>query len=73
MVEKAGIEKTEDYAPVVREKFPVRQIILFGSFAKGTQNIDSDIDIAIVLKKNPITFCKLKPNYSNSEEVSIFV
>lgn len=36
------------YIAVVKENYNVVAIILFGSYAKGTENIDSDIDIAIV-------------------------
>ena len=34
------------------EKFNPLAIILFGSFSRGTQNAESDIDIAIVEKNN---------------------
>ena len=34
------------------EKFNPLAIILFGSFSRGTQNAESDIDIAIVAKNN---------------------
>lgn len=36
------------YAGLIRNKFNPKQIILFGSYAKGTFNNDSDIDIAVV-------------------------
>lgn len=40
------------YATLLRnEGLPLQKIILFGSFSKGSQKDDSDIDIAIVLKK----------------------
>ena len=32
----------------IKKKYNVEAIILFGSYAKGTQNEDSDIDIAII-------------------------
>jgi predicted nucleotidyltransferase len=35
---------------VILEKVPTEQIWLFGSFAYGTPNKDSDIDIYIVMK-----------------------
>lgn len=38
----------ERYAEETKKHFNVSSIILFGSYAKGTENEDSDIDIAIV-------------------------
>ena len=38
------------FADAVKLKFNYTQIILFGSYAKGNFNEDSDIDIAIVFK-----------------------
>jgi len=42
------IEKVQDYANVVRERFDYKKIILFGSYAKDNFNDNSDIDIAVV-------------------------
>ena len=40
------------YAALIRnEGLPLEKIILFGSFSKGNQKEDSDIDIAVILKK----------------------
>lgn len=36
------------YIEIVSENYDVIAIILFGSYAKGTQRKDSDIDIAII-------------------------
>jgi uncharacterized protein len=36
------------YAGLIKTMFNPQQIILFGSYAKGTYNADSDIDIAVV-------------------------
>jgi predicted nucleotidyltransferase len=44
--EAINIAKT--YAGLIKNKFNPQQIILFGSYAKGTYNDDSDIDIAVV-------------------------
>jgi predicted nucleotidyltransferase len=38
------------YADVVKSKYDFVKIILFGSYAKGNYNEDSDIDIAVILK-----------------------
>lgn len=44
--EIAGI--VEKYTSIVKENYNVIAIILFGSYAKGTEHKDSDIDIAII-------------------------
>ncbi len=36
------------YIDEIKKHYNVSEIILFGSYAKGTQNEDSDIDIAII-------------------------
>jgi len=53
MVEKsinnrAIMEIVQKYVEKIRENYNVYAIILFGSYAKGTEHEDSDIDIAII-------------------------
>lgn len=36
------------YAEAIEKKFSYKQIFLFGSYARGNQNPDSDIDIAVI-------------------------
>jgi predicted nucleotidyltransferase len=36
------------FSEIVKSKFDFQKIILFGSYTKGNQNNDSDIDVAIV-------------------------
>ncbi len=38
----------DKYIAIVKENYNVVAIILFGSYAKGTEHEDSDIDIAII-------------------------
>lgn len=38
----------QDYIEKVCENYKIEAIILFGSYAKGTEHKDSDIDIAII-------------------------
>jgi tRNA nucleotidyltransferase (CCA-adding enzyme) len=45
-----AIKAAQEYANVVRKRWDCDQIILFGSYAKGTFHKDSDIDIAVVMK-----------------------
>lgn len=54
MVAKAIIETVREYAEVVRNRFPVKRVILYGSFARGTQRPDSDIDVAVVFESLPV-------------------
>ena len=46
------INIVEKYIDIVSKKFNVKEVYIFGSYAKGTNNEDSDIDIAIILDSN---------------------
>lgn len=39
------------YASVIKTNIDCKQIYLFGSYAKGTNREESDIDIAVILKE----------------------
>lgn len=41
-------EAISKYIEKIKEYYNVDAVILFGSYAKGTQTLDSDIDIAII-------------------------
>ena len=43
-------EIAKKFAQKVAEKYDCVSVILFGSYAKGTNNENSDIDIAVILK-----------------------
>jgi predicted nucleotidyltransferase len=45
-----AINIAQKYAGVVKANYNYSKIILFGSYAKGNFNDDSDIDIAVILK-----------------------
>lgn len=47
-VNKEIIESIMRYVEKIKEYYNIEAIILFGSYAKGTENEDSDIDVAIV-------------------------
>ncbi len=38
------------FAKAVKTKYDYKRIILFGSYAKGNNKIESDIDIAVIFK-----------------------
>ena len=42
------MESIKKYIEKISHYYKIEAIILFGSYAKGTQNEDSDIDIAII-------------------------
>ena len=44
------IDIVNEFALKVVEKYDCVGIVLFGSYAKGSYHIDSDIDIAVILK-----------------------
>ncbi len=50
MDKNEAIKIAQRYADFINKKFQVVNVILFGSFAKGTNHINSDIDLAIVFK-----------------------
>lgn len=52
------IDKLIDYSKALRKQITVKRIILYGSFARGTAEKDSDIDIAVVVEKLPVDFLK---------------
>lgn len=53
MVDSTIVEMLQEYARVICSQFPIRRVVLFGSFVKGTQTEGSDIDVAVVFKKAP--------------------
>jgi predicted nucleotidyltransferase len=48
MVERAQIKK---FSRAVAQKFHPRKIILFGSYAYGRPNADSDVDLLVVMSR----------------------
>ena len=47
-IKKEIVDIVNKYIAIVKENYDVVAIILFGSYAKGTEHEDSDIDIAVV-------------------------
>lgn len=46
------IKIVKQYIDVVSKKFNIKEVYVFGSYAKGTNNEDSDIDIAVILEED---------------------
>jgi predicted nucleotidyltransferase len=51
MDKKEVIEKVRKYTRIVKKHFPVKMVILFGSYCTGQAREDSDIDVAVVVDK----------------------
>ena len=49
MDKKDAVRIATKFAHAVNEKYKYSKVILFGSYAKGSYNEDSDIDIAVIL------------------------
>ncbi len=48
IIDREIMESINRYIEKISKYYKIEAIILFGSYAKGTQNEDSDIDIAII-------------------------
>lgn len=55
MDKKQVKQLVEDYAKIVVQNMIVTKIILYGSYAKGTFNKDSDIDVAVVVPRTSLS------------------
>jgi len=49
IIDESIMEIVKKYVDVILSNYNVKAIILFGSYAKGTNHNDSDIDIAVVI------------------------
>ncbi len=60
------VKKIESLKPILKEQFKVESIGIFGSYTKGTQRKDSDIDILVEFEESAdlslLDFIKLE-NY----------
>jgi uncharacterized protein len=51
MGKNEAIEKVKKYADTIISEFNPNMIVLFGSYAKGTEKENSDIDVAVIVDK----------------------
>jgi predicted nucleotidyltransferase len=69
MTTLADIQATlRQYLPQVQQKYRVRQLGIFGSFVRGEQTENSDIDLLVEFDPNArfglLTFCQLENDLS---------
>jgi len=50
-MDREVVDKVRRYADIVRKEMPVKMVILYGSYARGLENLASDIDVAVVVDK----------------------
>ena len=50
-MDRTIIKSIKKFAELVSREFAVKKIILYGSYAKGTPNENSDIDVAVILDR----------------------
>ena len=50
MDKREAIEIARTYIDLISNRYDIKETFLFGSYAKGTNHDDSDIDIAVVVK-----------------------
>jgi predicted nucleotidyltransferase len=51
MDKESVVRLAQRYSDLVRRYLPVKQVLLYGSYAKGTALPDSDIDIAVIVDR----------------------
>lgn len=61
-------QKLREYLPQIKEKYQIEKIGIFGSYVKGEQTENSDVDLLIEFTPQArfglITFCELENNLS---------
>lgn len=54
------IEIIDWYSPILRQKFGIRSLCIFGSVARNEQKTDSDIDICVDMEAKMFLVVQLK-------------
>ena len=63
------IEKLRMLKPILKEKFGIEEFVIFGSAARGNDNKESDIDIAVIRAKKKNYFELLEAKYFLMEKL----
>ena len=61
MDKREAINKVRAYKLLLQDYFKLEKVYLFGSYAKGTQGQDSDIDVAVVVRQADSDFFTANP------------
>jgi predicted nucleotidyltransferase len=61
MGKREVIKKLVKYKLLISSHFDVDKVILFGSYARGTQKTDSDIDVAVIVNSVDTDFFTYSP------------
>lgn len=56
-----AIKKVKEYKRLLSQHMQFDKMILFGSYAKGNEHKDSDVDVAIVVEKLSGDFFSTRP------------
>ena len=56
-----AINKVKEYSILLKKYMPLEKVYLFGSYAKNTNRVDSDIDVAIVVKHVEGDYFSIQP------------
>lgn len=65
------IDIVKKYIKEISKYYKVQEVYLFGSYAKGTNNEDSDIDVAIIVNSNENTFDLLVELMMYTEKIDL--
>jgi predicted nucleotidyltransferase len=57
---KEAVKKVKKYSNLIKEHFPVKMVILYGSHAKSKARKDSDIDVAVIVAESDKDFLTLE-------------
>jgi len=64
------INKLKTLKPILKERFGIEEFTVFGSVAKGTDTIDSDVDIAILKMNLKSGFDVINAQYYLKEQLN---
>jgi len=54
------IEIVKSFAELIKRRFPIKSVILFGSHVNGNARVDSDIDVAVIVEAVEIDHSKIE-------------
>jgi hypothetical protein len=67
------IIKLRSLKPLLRKKYNVKEVMIFGSYIKGREKIGSDLDILISFTRKPSLLKLIELQYFLSEKLNIKV